>query len=596
MKIMKIFRRQAGGGVQRRDRFPIFPLPIVAIAALVGGFFFTLPALAEWADPAWSHRNPITINATWVPNTDQTDFPVLINRTDLEWRDATNGGNVGKANGGDILFTAADGATQLEHEVEGYDPVTGNLVAWVKVPILSSSVDTEIYIYYGNASAADQENPVGVWDDDFVGIWHLDEDPSGTAPQMKDRSPNNNHGSTEGGMLSSASVPAKVGHGLSFDGTDDLIRVLDSTSLDGTNGAATLETWIKWTNAADGDHQAVMSSSNRFDPVTPDGYEWMSQGTGDHFFYPRGDNHDNHNLGPNPFTNGIFHHLAVTMDYATRDVKIFVDGTPMSFTYEGVPTYWTGLANPADWLWGGNPDRNTRYLDGVLDEIRVSDEVRSLDWIQTSINNQGSPGTFYTVQLAESAPVYTISGIVFEDVDFAATATDYDGGIGDLALANVDVELFDVSDVYLASTSTAPDGGFNFTGLADGTFKIRARSATIGDADTLPANGLHPTVPGTWPFPLADMTWGHGSALIGGQDPTVDDTSTGDNAGPGDTWVAVTISGGNVSGVNLGFSYDLVVNENDDLNPDNVRSKQGCLRQFIKNSNAIVGVSKSWFQ
>ncbi len=96
----------------------------------------------------------------------------------------------------------------------------------------------------------------------------------------------------------------------------------------------------------------------------------------------------------------------------------------------------------------------------------------------------------------------------------------------------------------------------------------------------------------------SDATWSGwiDTALIGGQDPTVDDTDTGDNAGPGDSYVSVTVSGADVTGVNFGFNYELIVNEDDDANPDNVRSKQGSLRQFIKNSNAITGVNKSWFQ
>jgi hypothetical protein len=191
---------------------------------------------------------------------------------------------------------------------------------------------------------------------------------------------------------------------------------------------------------------------------------------------------------------------------------------------------------------------------------------------------------------------YEISGTVFEDSDFAGTASNYDGGIGDAALGNADVELYDAGSVYIASTNTAIDGTFTFSGVSDGTYHVRVRSATIGDADTPPAGGLHPTVPATWPYPLPDMTWGNGAAHIGGQDPDVDDTATGDNVGPGDTYVTVTVSGADVSGVNFGFNFELIVNEGDDANADNMRSKQGTLRQFIKNSNAIVGVNKSWFQ
>ncbi len=189
-----------------------------------------------------------------------------------------------------------------------------------------------------------------------------------------------------------------------------------------------------------------------------------------------------------------------------------------------------------------------------------------------------------------------LSGVVFEDVNFAGVASAYDGGGMDLALANVDVELYDALDNYLVSTSTAGDGSFSFTGLADGDYKVRVRSSSLGDADTPPQGGFNTTVPGTWPYPLPELTWGNGVAMIGGQDHTVDDTTTGDNAGPGDTFATVTISGPDVSGVNFGFCFELIVNVDDDANADNIRSKQGTLRQFIKNSNAISGLNKTWFQ
>ncbi|MFH1311994.1 MAG: YCF48-related protein [Candidatus Eisenbacteria bacterium] len=181
----------------------------------------------------------------------------------------------------------------------------------------------------------------------------------------------------------------------------------------------------------------------------------------------------------------------------------------------------------------------------------------------------------------------SISGRIFEDANFAGTASDYDGGTSDIGLANVDVELYNNSNGYITSVNTAANGIFTFTGLPNLTYKVRVRSSTIGDAGTLPRGGLNASVPGTWPYPLPEMTWGNGSALYGGQSATVDDTATGDNLGPGDTYVSVTVSGADVSDVNLGFAYNLIVNTDDDINADNVRSKQGSLRQFIKNANAI---------
>ena len=105
--------------------------------------------------------------------TDLIDFPLLINLTNVELKDTLNSGHVAQSDGGDIRFTSADGITQLDHELEVYDPTTGTLVAWVRVPVLDHDNDTVVYLYYGNSSAADQWNPAGVWDASFEGVWHL---------------------------------------------------------------------------------------------------------------------------------------------------------------------------------------------------------------------------------------------------------------------------------------------------------------------------------------------------------------------------------------------------------------------------------------
>ena len=55
---------------------------------------------------------------------------------------------------------------------------------------------------------------------------------------------------------------------------------------------------------------------------------------GTHFFYPKCDNGwNNYNLGPNPFTNNTWQHLAVTLKYSTKEVKIFVNGDSDSLYY-----------------------------------------------------------------------------------------------------------------------------------------------------------------------------------------------------------------------------------------------------------------------
>ena len=207
--------------------------------------------------------------------------------------------------------------------------------------------------------------------------------------------------------------------------------------------------------------------------------------------------------------------------------------------------------------------------------------------VSRPIDGDGNGSALFDIGAYEAGPLgVTVKGTVFEDADFAGASSEYDGGTNDLALANVDVELYDNSDNHITSVTTDATGGYSFTGLSNGTYKVRVRSATIGDANTPPKGGLNATVPGTWPYPLAELAWANGGALYGGQDPTADDTATGDNAGPGDTYVTLTVNS-DVSGVNFGFAFNLIVNTGDDTNADTVRSKQGSLRQFIKNANAI---------
>ncbi len=173
---------------------------------------------------------------------------------------------------------------------------------------------------------------------------------------------------------------------------------------------------------------------------------------------------------------------------------------------------------------------------------------------------------------------------VFEDANFAGTASDYDGGAGDLALANVDVELYSNANAYITSTTTDGSGNFTFTGVGNGTYKVRVRSATIGDGNTPPrgtfnaACGITDPTSGT-ACAVAAQTWANGAAAYGGQSPIADDTATNNDAGPGNSWTSVVVNSGDVANVNFGFAYNLIVNTND--------AGQGSLRQFVLNSNAI---------
>ena len=124
---------------------------------------------AAWYDSDWQYRKKLTLDETMVED-NLVNFPVLISftgDTDLA-ADA-------RSDFYDVLFTASDGTTKLDHEIESYNSTNGDIVAWVKVPTLSTEVDTKIFMYYGNAGANDQQNASGVWSDGYRAVWHLGE-------------------------------------------------------------------------------------------------------------------------------------------------------------------------------------------------------------------------------------------------------------------------------------------------------------------------------------------------------------------------------------------------------------------------------------
>jgi hypothetical protein len=117
-----------------------------------------------------------------------------------------------------------------------------------------------------------QENPSGVWDSNYKGVWHLSEDPSGT---IYDSTSYNNDGTTQGGMTSGAQTYGKIDGSLYFDGSDDYLSVSDAVSLDMTS-SITLEAWVngttrEWWNANYIYRRKVTVSSNDFIAV-PNGY------------------------------------------------------------------------------------------------------------------------------------------------------------------------------------------------------------------------------------------------------------------------------------------------------------------------------------
>ena len=92
-----------------------------------------------------------------------------------------------------------------------------------------------------------RENPNGVWDTNYKGVWHLKENPEDSAPQFKDSTLNDNRG-TQVNLTSINQVDGKVDGSLSLKGNnnnDEMhVGITHSSSLQ-LSDDITISVWIK---------------------------------------------------------------------------------------------------------------------------------------------------------------------------------------------------------------------------------------------------------------------------------------------------------------------------------------------------------------
>ena len=120
----------------------------------------------------WRIRCKVTIQASEVPYS-QGNFPCLLIENNLPSMifHATSGA---QSDGGDIRFSSdQSGGTQLSLEIVTFTKGTPDCEMYVKIPSMSSSVDTDIWVWWDTVDTESQPASAGaygaydVWSDDY---------------------------------------------------------------------------------------------------------------------------------------------------------------------------------------------------------------------------------------------------------------------------------------------------------------------------------------------------------------------------------------------------------------------------------------------
>ncbi len=316
----------------------------------------------------------------------QSNFPVLIQITDQ----SNPIFDRAQSTGNDIYFTLSDGITKLDHEIEYYkNTTTKELDAWVRIPTLSSSTDTIIYMYYGNSSALNQENPTGVWDSNFTTIQHLNE----TSGEHSD-STSNGSNSTVVNVTPQGSASGQINGADGFDGIDDQVRLNVRFTFGTppptpliTDTTGTIEAWVKPTGSPASEPTDVWE----LPPVVADlggglAIHRGSLGGQDRIWVYNWDD-DQDVIG-----------ISYSVDEWVHIVWVHENGNLHAYK-NGQEVAGSPISSGNTWgnfMILGTSNVSSNSFNGLIDEVRTSNVDRSADWILTSFRNQDSPGTYLT--------------------------------------------------------------------------------------------------------------------------------------------------------------------------------------------------------
>ncbi|VVB73431.1 Concanavalin A-like lectin/glucanases superfamily protein [uncultured archaeon] len=341
--------------------------------------YYNATILGTWANNSFDRCRSIVI--TNAGSTALADFPAYVSLTyDPDML----------ANYSDLRFydsPCSDDGSLLSYEIENYTAASANI--WVRIPSLPAE-GTTISVYYRNNTAVSSgQNVSGVWDSNFIAAWHLNENPSGTAPQFVDRK--NGNDATARNMNSSDMVAGAIDGGLDFNGANASAETADGNSVRGLT-RYTISAWVN-TRIIDGVKHNVYEENVGTSQNTR---MKLCIGT-TNLFTLEGRDTDGDVLSTwatsTTPTLDTWYFVAGVFDSVSDVHHLFVNGVYVNNTVTA-----SAISNtlPTDPPVIGARAVLSEFWDGTIDELEISNTARSADWLnqryQMESNQSGRVG------------------------------------------------------------------------------------------------------------------------------------------------------------------------------------------------------------
>jgi hypothetical protein len=317
-------------------------------------------ALADYA--RWQHSGSLYILTT----SDGADlpeaavvknFPLLV-RLHSDWfdfRQANPGGD-------DIRFANSDGKP-LVYQIEQWNPISGTASIWVRVPVIKGNTKQEIKLYWGNPAAKSESNGREVFDasNGYLTVLHMDEatrDETGTI------------NATDTGTTPAA---GNIGSARHFPGGKG---IFGGDKIDGYQTGSKEHSTEAWFRPARPNGMVVAWGNEQGQGKVTMKYASPPHIRMDCYFS------DGNIEGETRIPADEWVHVMHT--YQKGEARLYVNGVlDTSRKSRATPL---NIRSPAR-MWIGGWYNNFSFV-GDVDEVRLSNVVRSADWIKLQYENQ----------------------------------------------------------------------------------------------------------------------------------------------------------------------------------------------------------------
>jgi len=331
----------------------------------------------DWWSSSYQKRVDIYLDHNQIPDA-LVNFPVLVNCTNATWLALMD-------NSLSLRFVDTTNTTEYNFEIEEWT-LTG-MDVWVNVTSVSNVADTHFNMYFSNPIATNGEHIEDTWDSNYLAVWHNSKD--GPTPD----STIYNHDMSEINTPEAYQVDGIIADSIDFEhNNDDYLVVASGLTEDLDNlDNITVESWFKLeTNIRGGLLSKSLGSSEA--NTAWDLYYYEAGGSAQKFRFRISDGSDTQTTFSDVVTaDGDFHYV---VGYWAENTNVYVcidDGSPVaSDTVQQTMNDVESVLGVGTWIG----DTSTFGWDGLIDESRISNIVRSDGWLTAIYNNIKNTSTF----------------------------------------------------------------------------------------------------------------------------------------------------------------------------------------------------------